>query len=364
LEDLRQQAAFEAEVGKWVAFRDAQGRRAFSVPSALSGEAAELDALDRLSMAEFLDARGLTSPRLRWFVEYGCRDDYGASLATTSAWAGLFYFAARVEKAGGRGAEYVTFPEGNGRLIEHLREKIEGPVRTACAVTRLLPTDQGVTVDAFDFARNVPVGFEAEQVICALPRHVVGRVVEPWRGRRPDFVEATYSSWVVANLTLSARLDEPSFPLAWDNVLYDSRGLGYVVATHQSGRDYGPTVLTYYLPLLDQPPGLERQLLAESDWRHWADAILADLSRAHPDLEAKLTGLDVWRWGHAMVRPTPGSMRGPRLAQARAPLGHLHFAHTDLSGLALFEEAQHWGVRAAEQVLAERSVTFASLVPE
>ena len=33
------------------------------------------------------------------------------------------------------------------------------------------------------------------------------------------------------------------------------------------------------------------------------------------------------------------------------PLGRVHFAHTDLSGLALFEEAHDHGVRAAEEVL-------------
>ena len=43
------------------------------------------------------------------------------------------------------------------------------------------------------------------------------------------------------------------------------------------------------------------------------------------------------------------------LQAARAPLGRLHFAHTDLSGMALFEEAQAWGVRAADAILAERS---------
>jgi protoporphyrinogen oxidase len=361
-EDLRQLAAFESEVARWVGFRDAQGRRAFTVPSAGCGDAPELDALDRVSMGEFLDARGLTSPRLRWYVEYGCRDDYGATLATTSAWAGLFYFAARVDKPGGHGAEFVTFPEGNGRLIEHLRGKVAPFVRTAVAVTRLAPTERGVEVDAFDFAAGQPLGFEAEHVICALPRHVAAKVVAPWRDQRPPFAEATYSSWVVANLTLSSRLEEPGAPLAWDNVLYDSRGLGYVVATHQQGRDFGPTVLTYYLPLLDQTPSLERQLLSESDWSHWVDAILADLSRAHPDLAERLTSLDVWRWGHAMVRPAPGTMRGPHLTQARAPLGRIRFAHTDLSGMALFEEAQHWGITAAEDVLAALAVPFRSLV--
>ena len=38
---------------------------------------------------------------------------------------------------------------------------------------------------------------------------------------------------------------------AWDNVLHDSPGLGYVVATHQQMRmRTGATVFTYYLSLI------------------------------------------------------------------------------------------------------------------
>jgi hypothetical protein len=139
--------------------------------------------------------------------------------------------------------------------------------------------------------------------------------------------------------------------LAWDNVLFDSQSLGYVVATHQAGRDHGKTVWTWYLPLTDANPRAARELLLSADWKHWAEVVLADLRRAHPDLEALVERLDVWRWGHAMVRPTPGVLKGGALEVARRPVGRLHFAHTDLSGMALFEEAQAWGVRAAEAVL-------------
>ena len=52
------------------------------------------------------------------------------------------------------------------------------------------------------------------------------------------------------------------FPLAWDNVIYNSRALGYVTATHQSGIDYGPTVLTWYDALCDQPASVAASGLA------------------------------------------------------------------------------------------------------
>jgi hypothetical protein len=41
-------------------------------------------------------------------------------------------------------------------------------------------------------------------------------------------------------------------------------------------------------------------------------------------------------------------------AQLAAPLGRVRFAHTDLSGLALFEEAFDHGLRAARDVAAAR----------
>jgi hypothetical protein len=36
------------------------------------------------------------------------------------------------------------------------------------------------------------------------------------------------------------------------------------------------------------------------------------------------------------------------------PVRGVHFAHSDLSGIALFEEAFYHGVRAAEEVLSAR----------
>jgi hypothetical protein len=81
---------------------------------------------------------------------------------------------------------------------------------------------------------------------------------------------------------------------------------------------------------------------------------------AHPGIERLVDRVDVWLWGHAMVRPRPGFMWSDALAKSREPLGRIQFAHTDLSGMALFEEAQHWGIRAAEAILRERRAAFTS----
>src|SRR6185503_8143308 len=76
--------------------------------------------LDRISFAQWLDGKRLTSPRLRWLCDYGCRDDYSLTAATTSAWAGIFYFAARQKGPGAPSQTVVTWPNGNAALVAQL----------------------------------------------------------------------------------------------------------------------------------------------------------------------------------------------------------------------------------------------------
>jgi hypothetical protein len=150
------------------------------------------------------------------------------------------------------------------------------------------------------------------------------------------------------------KLSAHDFPLAWDNVLYESPSLGYVVATHQRGLDRGPTVLTYYYPLVDENAPAARARLLETDWRGWAEVTLSDLSRAHPDIRNLVERLDVMRWGHAMIRPRTGFMWGQARRDAAKPFRSIHFAHSELSGVALFEEAFDVGLRVANEVLSLR----------
>ncbi|MBP7685556.1 MAG: monooxygenase, partial [Deltaproteobacteria bacterium] len=65
--------------------------------------------------------------------------------------------------------------------------------------------------------------------------------------------------------------------------------------------------------------------------------------------------LDVFRWGHAMVQPRVGMMESRARRDAKLPLGAVHFAHSDLSGLAIFEEAFFHGLRAADEAVAALS---------
>ncbi|MFP2931418.1 FAD-dependent oxidoreductase, partial [Pyxidicoccus sp. 3LG] len=357
-EDLAELARFEARMNGFAAARDAKGRKAFAVPSGQSSDDAEWTALDGLSMAAWLEREGFRSARLKWVVDYACRDDYGTTSEHVSAWAGIWYFAARQDGKGERSEGFLSWPEGNGRLVKQLVSALQpGAVERDVLVHTVEPGEGGCRVDALEARTGKPRAFQAKQVVLACPRFVAAHVVAPWRRQRPEWLGAfSYGPWVVANLTLSSPPHSLGFPLAWDNVFYESRSLGYVVATHQQLRqdENGPTVLTWYLPMSGADVRAEREKALAATYADWEALVMADLLPAHSGIAEQAQRLEVQRWGHAMVRPSPGFMWGAAKKAAQESLGRsLHFAHSDLGGMALFEEANWFGVRAAERVLAE-----------
>lgn len=358
-EDLRQLNAFQKEVDFWVAWRDAQGKRAFTIPVAACSKDAFAIELDKISFADWLRNKGFTSPRLLQWCDYSCRDDYGLRLDQTSAWAGLFYFCSRVPKVGEESAPFITFPEGNGRFINHLHERAGANIRVNTAVIDIVTSENGVDVLTLDAVTSEIRGIRAEKVIFAAPVFLTKYLIRDYKQNPPAYIsEFEHNAWLVANLFLKDRPKNrfnKDYPLCWDNVLYESPSLGYVAATHQRGIDYGATVFTYYFPMCET--GTEREnrtKLFAMNWRECADLVLSDLERAHKDIRQLTERLDVMRWGHAMISPRPNFIWNGAREKASAPSRNIHFAHSDLSGLALFEEAFYHGLRAAGEVLGQK----------
>jgi protoporphyrinogen oxidase len=363
-DDVAQLHAFQTEINQWVAWKDASGKRAFSIPVAECSNDPAVMSLDKQSMAQWMTDNGWTSELLKWYVDYACRDDYGLRIDQTSAWAGVFYFAARIREPGVESQSFITWPEGNGRLVAHLRDEVADHILTGHAVSQVVPTEQepddaadshSASVIAFqtsDTAEPEVRGWRARQVIFAAPLFLTPHLVAGYRESGPRGIkEFEFGSWLVANLHLVDRPPENGFTMSWDNVIYDSPSLGYVTATHQRGLDRGPTVLTYYYPLCDDSPKAARERLLSLSWEQWADVVLSDLERAHPEIRSLTHRMDIMRWGHAMIRPTPGFISGPARVQCSLPFGNVHFAHSALSGIPLFEEAFYHGNRAAADVL-------------
>jgi Flavin containing amine oxidoreductase len=351
-EDTRQFNEFQKQIDYWVNWRDASGKRAFVLPVSSCSNDAEAVALDKISFSNWLREKGFNSPRLLWYCDYATRDDYGLKMDKTSAWAGLFYFCSRVRKSGQESQPFITFPEGNGRFVNYLHYQVKDKTRLNTIALEIIPNEKGVDVVTLNTQTNEIRGFHCEKLIYAAPVFTTKYLIRDFRQNTPDHIkEFEHNAWFVANLFVKDRPVLPfkrDFPLAWDNVIYESPSLGYVNATHQKEIDYGPAVFTYYFPMCEEKG---REKLFGLGWKDLADIVLSDLSLAHKDIRALTERIDIMRWGHAMISPRTDFIWSGARDKAQQPFRGIHFAHTDLSGMALFEEAFDHGLRAAGEIL-------------
>ena len=355
-DDKNQFKTFQKEIDFWINWRDKQGRRAFVLPVANCSNDAEAIALDKISFGDWLRDKDFTSERLLWYCDYACRDDYGLKLEQTSAWAGLFYFCSRVRKSGEESQAFITFPEGNGRFVNFLHDKIKDKTRLKTIALEIIPNEKGVDVVYLNTQTNEIRGIRAEKVIFAAPIFTAKYLIRDFKKNPPDYMkEFEHNAWFVANLFLKDRPKNrfpKDFPLAWDNVLYESPSLGYVNSTHQKGIDYGAAIFTYYYPMCAEENA--RAKLFGLSHRELADIVLTDLSRAHPNIRELTEKIDVMRWGHAMISPRTNFLWNGAREQAQKPFRNIYFAHSDLSGIALFEEAFYHGVRVVNEIISAK----------
>jgi glycine/D-amino acid oxidase-like deaminating enzyme len=310
----------------------------FTIPMEL-GLPRNGDELDRISFRRWLQDQGLDSRVLHWYMDYCCRDDYGALASETSAWAGMHYFASREPDEKGP----LTWPEGNGWIVKQLLKRLRPFVRNRDMVQRITRHGRGYRVVTGD------TEFLADCVIFAAPTFLASYIIEGM----PHLTDFDYSPWLTANLTLERYPASYGEDRAWDNVVMGSPTLGYVDATHQTLRLHVErTVWTFYWALAEGPAAQNRQLLLSRSWQEWKEAILHDLERVFPDIRQCVSRVDIMRMGHAMARPQVNSVFSAERRRLANSNERLLFANSDLSGFSIFEEAQYRGVRAAEKALA------------
>lgn len=353
-------AAVLAQYRRFAALVDEAGRTlGFAMPTRRARWSAGHERLDAQSFAAWLDGHGLDAAPLRWYLDYCCRDDFGADSHEVSAWAGLHYFASRHgfhapgEHEGEREA-VLTWPEGNAWLAERLAAGL-GSTRLlgGRSVLRVSPGRHESLVTVWNEASDAPERWAARRVVLATPLFIAARLLEaPPPALREAAARLQYAPWLVANLQLKGPLlPRLGVPAAWDNVVYGSSALGYVDAMHQSLRpDPGATVLTAYRAL----PRAQRGALLSGSWSTWAERVVRELQATHADLGRQLERVDLMRWGHAMSIPVPGLRGAPALAALHEPQpGGLWFAHSDLAAYSVFEEAYTRGVMVASAIARE-----------
>ena len=80
--------------------------------------------------------------------------------------------------------------------------------------------------------------------------------------------------------------------------------------------------------------------------------IISDLSIAHPNIENEIESIEIYKIGHGMISPTPNFIFSEEKEMAAKDIDNkIFFAHSDLSGISVFEEAFHQGIDVVNQIL-------------
>lgn len=323
----------------------------FDIPLASSSQDGNFDFLDKISMKKWLIHNKFISEELYQYVNYCCRDDFGLGIDFISSWAGIHYFASRKHNATKEKTENVlTWPEGNARLMNHLKEYSKDKIFTNHLVYETKIEGENVIVKAYDDFKKESVSIKAKKVIFATPQFINSYLLPDRLNITKDF---HYAPWLLATLTVIDLDDNNSYPLCWDNVIYGAKGLGYIYNQHESlGQIQEKKVITYYYSFSTNDLKRSRKELLTKPEDYWKELIINDLKIAHPDIENVIQEIDIQRIGHGMISPVPGFLSGNSRAEAsRAIENKIFFAHSDLSGISIFEEAFHQGINAVNKIL-------------
>ena len=333
------------------------GPRPFAMPSGLS--TAEYAGLDDVKFSDWLADEGFAGREIMEHAGYCMRDDYGAGPESVSAWAGLHYFCSRGGECSNVSSEAVLAWEGGNSFLAEGMLRLSGPdtqmVSGHCLRARRVSGKWmfrclGPDGQAFDIA--------AGKAVWAAGAGMAARCVEGL-DLEPGLLPAR-SVWLIGAFEFDRLPPElwGGSELSYDNVVKGSRALGFIRPANQRLRaGSGRETLVSYRAFADGAPAGQRRALSEMGERELFDLAAEDLRKAYGDAGvgmAKKAAL-VLR-PHAMPVPEPGFLaRSARLRKALGALGKdgLHFAHADMTGFSIFEEANWRGSMAAKALLGK-----------
>jgi hypothetical protein len=232
--------------------------------------------------------------------------------------------------------------------MDGLREQCSGQVLTGTMIAKIDRKNDHTEVICYNTASQETTLIRAKKLLLSTPQYVNKYLLPE---RKSSLEKLQYAPWVVANITLSRIPQGKGVSLCWDNVMYGRPSVGYVYANHQDVSSPSQGVISYYLPLTGNVKQRRSEVYTAS-YEHWRDKIVNELSYAHENIEAYISHLDIWIWGHGMILPETGYIWNSQRREHMRPIDDkIFFAHSDLSGISIFEEAFYQGIRAANEII-------------
>ncbi len=334
--------------------KDALGKYIFDIPISNASTNNEFIELDKISFKQWLMDNDYHSEAIQWYTNYSTSDDYGAPIENTSAWAGLHYFAARR----GFGAntklhEVLTWPEGNDFLAKQMETQLLGKIKTNTVAISIDNVNGRWETLHYNTTQKNYEKTIASKIIFAAPIRVLNKLNNKLFNNSNFAKTCTHYPWIVANITIKKPIDGNGIEQCWDNVIYRSKSLGYVVASHQNlDSVQQKQVITFYRPMNDSAAIDERKKLRNATLQDFRKIIITDLKTAHPNIEEFIEAMEIKILGHGMIAPTPNFLFGSEKQIFEKNLPHnFAIAHTDIVGISIFEEAFYQGIAAAKTMI-------------
>lgn len=324
--------------------KGSDGKYLFSIPVDESSSDPDFRKLDQISFKDFLVQKNWTSEALHWYANYACQDDFGTKSDATSAWAGLHYFCARNGKAANADEQsVVTWPEGNGFLSDCLQKNIKPYLKLNMLVRNISKKQNYFEVSLTDQKENKDLIYHAKKVIYCLPRYTAPYVIQDY----PKSTDLNYYPWVISHIYVEKAALEKNHVLAWDTVRYLASDLGYINNYHQYLTQRTSDVLiTFYSVFADGTPSENRKKLATWGPEEIKNDLLSKFEKYHPGIQSAIKSIDYRVLGHGMISPSVNFLWSKRKAALKPEWNGIYFAHSDMSGISIFEEAFHQGHKA------------------
>ena len=319
-------------------------KRAFTIPLERSSKDQQYRQLDNKTMSEFLNEQDFKSEYLLWYVDYCCRDDYGAGIKDVSAWAGIHYFAAREDE------ELLTWPEGNYFLIKRMLQHLQKNIALNKILFSVEKKGKNYKALVYDFQNKQSIEYVAKNIVYAAPSFSAKNIFKIESiSNQLSALNKEYVPWMSANIELEAYNDWGNLDVAWDNVNYHGRSLGYVNSSHQNINTRRVNVnLTQYWDLKNIWGKKARLKALHTTHQEWCQLVIDELKLTHPEIIPHIKKVDIGLWGHAMAIPKKGFLD---TISKQEEGENIYFAHTDINYISLFEQGFYQGYFAAQKVL-------------
>lgn len=336
--------------------KDKNGLFYFDIPVTNSSRDNDFFKLNEISAFEWLQKENYSSPYLHWYINYCTSDDYGSNYKSTSAWAMLHYFASRKgQAANAKYDDLLTWPEGNAFLAKKIINQLKTKICCNEIALKIEYKPNEIIVYHLNTVTKKWTQTKCKKLILNTPFYVTKKLL-PELKNKVNIQQFNSYPWLIANITLATPTEKNGIELSWDNVIYNSKALGFVNANHQSFSQKNENiVLTYFYALNEKSAKECRAFLYSKNQLELESIVLNDLKQIYDIAKLNIKEFKYRIIGHGMISPSPNFLFSKDLAFFNKAWNNIYFCHTDYCGISIFEEAFYKGIETAKKIIANEN---------